>query len=218
MATSWSVQNTFNLNKLWIASLVAFIISLGLPFKDANAQKKKIPTDPVQIVDSSTGAAISKVLIVPRYSYAAGVMFAPEGRGNVSKYGNYVDKPFIYSAPDELKIKRPKPFIGLPLYPIMIGKGKEIDGILVVAKNYTPKYITDLWTISSQGPRTISLTPIDNREWSEIGEKLLKPLYTSTVITDNCQLWGVSDDKCKIKVKFSRKEQRVVREFFDAGS
>ncbi len=61
----------------------------------AKAQHKKVPEEPFQVVDASTGKTIPEILVIPRYVSGTGVFIAPEGPASSTKH-IYLDNPFVY--------------------------------------------------------------------------------------------------------------------------
>ena len=127
-----------------VCLLLLTVVSLDCFSERARAQQKKVPKEPFQVVDASTGKTIPKILVIPRYSSAIGIFIAPEGpsRGSVR---NYLDKPFVYRTGEPFIIKQPKFFTGVPLLFVLIGKARETAGILVIAPGYLPLWTDDLW-------------------------------------------------------------------------
>lgn len=97
------------------------------------AQQRKIPKEPLQVVDASTGKLIPELLLLPRYSTFTGTStLLGEGPGRGS-YRDYLAKPFVYHTGDPfiLRLPKSKGFV-LPGF-LFIGKGRTLEGVLVVA-------------------------------------------------------------------------------------
>ena len=130
------------------------------------AQRSKIPKEPVQIVDAATGSIIPEVLIIPRYYSASGViMLSPKLTGAVPTVRLYLKHPFIYKTGEQFIVKKPMFFKGLPLLFVFAGQFKDIQGVLVVAKGYRPLWTDDLWgNLLDDEPRKMKLTPVSDEE------------------------------------------------------
>ncbi len=189
--------------------LIAVNLFCFSPYVDA--QQRKIPKDPFQITDSSTGTLISEVLVIPRYSSCSGIAIAPEGPGK-GTCRDYLDKPFLYTPGESFKLKTPK-FTGLPLFPIFIGKGRTIHGILIVAMKYRPIFISNLW-IYNEDERNLKLTSVSDDEWSLIMKEKLEPIVNEPQF--NCtdyRFWDIPKDECSFYVYYNEKEQELVKSF-----
>lgn len=185
------------------------ILSLNCFSICVEAQQRKIPKQPFQITDASTGKPISEILIIPRYSSAAGVFIAPEGRGK-GTYGNYLDKPFVYRTGEPFILKLPKSS-GILLFPFFIGKGRTIQGITIIAAKYRPLRVSDLWSTGDK--RTLQLIPISDSEWSLLLEKELNPFIKDVSrINDGCRFWDIAEP-CALGIDFDKKERELVRSF-----
>ena len=199
-----------------IAALMLTTVGLGAAPESAKGQHRKVPEDRVQFVDAVTGAIISEVLVMPRYSLAKGVFIAPEGPRK-AVVSNYLDYPFVYRDGEPFKIKQPLQFVGLPLIQVSIGQMKDLDGILVVARDYSPLWTDDLWWPPGQ-QRKLKLSPIPHERWlllmkSDLGHVLTK----SSRLRENCELWQIGE-RCDLKIKYDRKERELVRSFLTERS
>lgn len=195
----------------FIGLLVPMIMSLDSFSNCVRAQQRKIPKEPFQVVDASTGKLISEFLIIPRYSTFQGIStMLGEGPGS-GTYGYYLDKPFIYRSGEPFIIKRPKS-TGLNIGFLFVGKGRTLNGIIIVAPKYRPLFVSDLW--SMQGQRKLQLTPISDDEWSVLMRKQLNPLTKDAfLICDDYRFWDLPEKKCKLEIQYNRKEREVVRSF-----
>ncbi|HTG94043.1 MAG TPA: hypothetical protein VL866_15735 [Pyrinomonadaceae bacterium] len=193
-----------------VAALIVTTASLCTSTESAKAQHIKVPKDPVQFVDAVTGETISEVLVMPRYSLYRGVFIAPEGPSKAI-VSNYLDHPFVYRAGDPFKIKQPRVFVGLPLLMVFIGQGKDLDGILVVARDYFPLWTEDLWL-----PK-LKLSPIPHQRWLELMTNDLQPVLNNrSHLKENCEIWQIGE-RCNLKIKYDKKERALVRSFVTAG-
>ena len=195
----------------FVSTLIITTVCLCAFTDPATGQHIKVPKDPVQFVDAVTGEPISQVLVMPRYSIYRGVFIAPEGpRKAVVSY--YLDHPFVYRAGEPFKVKQPLSFVGLPLLPVFIGQIKDLDGILLVARDYFPLWTDDLWWPPGQ-QRKMKLSPIPHERWlllmkSDLGAVLRK----SPRLRENCELWQIAE-RCDLKIKYDEKERALVRSF-----
>jgi hypothetical protein len=126
----------------------------------------------------------------------------------------YLDNPFVYRTGEPFKVKQPRVFTGLPLLFVFIGKGRDINGILVVAPGYRPLWTEDLgWYPGNPSyERKLQLTPISDNEWSLLLEKELSPFIKgASRINENCHLWNL--EKCPLKINYNKKERELVRSF-----
>lgn len=191
-------------------------VGLGASTESAKAQHIKVPEDRVQFVDAVTGKTISEVLVMPRYSLAKGVFIAPEGPRK-AVVSNYLDHPFVYRDGEPFKIKQPLRFVGLPLIPVFIGQIKDLDGILVIARDYFPLWTEDLWRPAGQ-QRKMKLSPIPHERWLELMKSDLDPVMKKTSrLRENCELWQIGN-RCDLKIKYDKKEREVVRSFLTGCS
>jgi hypothetical protein len=192
----------------------AFLILQGLA-ANTDAQHKKIPKEPFQIVDASNGKNVSEVLVIPRYFSANGILIvSPEVTGATPAVRQYLKHPFIYKTGQQFLIKKPMFFKGLPLLFVFIGQFKDIEGVLVVAKGYRPLWTDDLWAETRYNEeRKITLDPISDEEWAMILKNDLNPLVKGdSLITSGCQIWDFEAD-CALKVDFKKKEKEMVSSF-----
>lgn len=197
-----------------VAMLIVTTVGLGAFTEPANAQRTRVPEDPVQIVDAVTGETISEVLVLPCYSFYKGMFIAPEGPSKAI-VRNYLDHPFVYRAGAPFKIKHPRALIGLPLLMLFIGQGRGVDGILVVARDYYPLWTDDLWWPPRQ-QRKLKLSPIPRERWLRLMKSDLYPLLNSSRLKENCDIWRVGE-RCDVKIKYDKKERELVRLFLTAA-
>ena len=180
----------------------------------ASAQHKKVPKEPFQIVDASTGKTIPEVLVIPLYSSYKGVFIAPEGPSRAIVH-DYLDNPFVYRSGEPFNIKQPRVFTGLPLLFVFVGEGKDLGGILVIGKGYRPLWTDYLWCCpwDPKYKRELQLSPISESQWSKLLEKELGPLLKNdSTIRDNCEMWDLKQP-CDLDIRYNKKERELVRSF-----
>jgi hypothetical protein len=197
----------------FVAALIVTTVGLGAFTDSAEAQHVKVPEDPVQFVDAVTGETISEVLVMPRYSSSEGMFIAPEGPSKAI-VRNYLDNPFVYRAGAPFKIRKPCAFVGLPLLMVFIGQVKDLDGILVVARDYSPLWTDDLWWPPGQ-QRKLKLSPIPHERWLPLMKSDLYPVLNSPRLRENCEIWQIGE-RCDLKIKYDKKERELVRSFLTA--
>jgi len=185
-------------------------VGLAAFAESANAQRKKVPEDPVQFVDAVTGETVSEVLVMPRYSVYRGVFIAPEGPSKAI-VRNYLDHPFVYRAGTSFKVKHPRVFVGLPLLMVFIGEGRDLDGVLVLARDYYPLWTDDLWWPPGK-QRKLKLSPIPHERWLPLMKSDVYPLLNSSRLKQNCDIWQVGE-RCDFKIEYDKKERELVRSF-----
>jgi hypothetical protein len=193
--------------------LICLLILISLSdFSDAaKAQQSKIPKEPLQVVDASTGKLIPELLLIPRYSSFKGTStLLGEGPGRGSDR-DYLAKPFVYRTRTPFILKLPKSAgFGLPGL-LFIGKGRSIEGVLLIAPGYRPQWFTSLWSVGSE--RKLQLAPISDNEWSLLLEKTLSPLEKDvSKISDNCSFWDIPTP-CSLEIHYNKKERELVRSF-----
>lgn len=179
------------------------------------AQQKKIPREPVQFVDASTGRPVPELLLIPRYSSFKGVStMLGEGPGRGTER-DYLAKPFVYRAGAPFILKRPKSR-GLLLGPFaFIGKGRSVWGVLVFAHGYRPRWFVNLWSEGAE--RKLQLTPISGDEEARRLREVFGPLeHGATHIRDDCGFWQLAAP-CALEIHFDDKERELVRSFLRRG-
>lgn len=180
----------------------------------ASAQKKRVPEEPFQVVDASTGKTIPEILVIPLYSSYKGVFIPPEGPSKAS-VSNYLDNPFVYRTGEPFKVKQPRVFTGLPLLFVFIGEGRDLEGVLVIAPKYRPLWTDDLWWYqwNPSYERKLELYPVSDSEWLQLLENELSPLLKgASSINGNCRMWGLPED-CDLKIRYGKKKRDLVRTF-----
>jgi hypothetical protein len=195
-------------------TLVLALVSLACFPEHARAQHTKVPKEPFQVIDASTGKTIPEILVIPLYSSYKGVFVPPEGPSKTT-VRIYLDNPFVYRTGEPFVVKQPRVFTGLPLIFVFIGKGTDLNGILVIASGYRPVWTDDLWWYPGNPDyeRKLWLYPISDSEWSQLSEKELSPfLKGASRIHDNCQMWDLPEH-CNLKIQFDKKERELVRSF-----
>lgn len=207
-----AVDNSFSYFFTFIFSLL-LILQCFVVITDA--QHKRIPKEPFQIVDASSGKIVPEVLIIPMYYSASGVYTAsPKTTGAMPVVKQYLKHPFLYKTSEQFLVKKPMFFKGLPLLFVFIGQFKDIQGVLVIAKGYRPLWTDDLWTETSYNrERKMKLTPISNEEWSSLLKNELNPLVKGdSQITSGCKMWDFPAE-CALKIDFKKKEKEMVSSF-----
>jgi len=177
----------------------------------ASAQQRKVPKEPLQVIDASTGKLIPELLLIPRYSSFKGTStLLGEGPGGGTDL-DYLATPFVYRTGTPFILKLPKSTgIGLPGL-IFMGKGRSIQGVLVIAPRYRPLWFTSLWSVGSE--RKLQLTLISDNQWSLLLEKTLSPLAQDVRrINDECSFWDLPTP-CTLETRYNKKERELVRSF-----
>ena len=175
------------------------------------AQQKKIPKEPLHVVDASTGKLIPELLLLPRYSSFTGTStLLGEGPGGGS-YRDYLAKPFVYHTGDLFVLKLPKS-TGFTLPGLLfMGKGRSVHGVLLVAPGYRPLWFTSMWSVGPE--RKLRLTPISDNDWSLLLEKTLSRLEKDvTRIEDDCPFWS-KPSPCSLEIHYNKEERELVRSF-----
>jgi len=201
--------------------LIAILFVTAICFSSGVAQQKKIPKNPFKFSDAVTRKPIPEVLMIPRYYSATGIFIAPEGPAKATSR-NYLDKPFLYRTGDPFILKTPG-FHGAPLFPVLIGKGGSIEGILIVAPRYRPIWFDNLWQTrdiwNTRDIRNLQLTPIPDNEWSLLLEKKLSPLTKESVLAvDDFQFWGLYGAERRLYISYDKDERELVRQFLQSGT
>ena len=198
-----------------VCRIVLLVLFAWLPLDGSlvsvKAQQHTIPRQPLEIVDGSTGQVVPELLLLPRYSSFKGTStLLGEGPG-VGTNGNYLAKPFIYRASTPFKLKLPKSAgIGLPGL-LFIGKGRSIEGVLVVAPGYRPVWFTNLWSVDPE--RKLQLTPITEREWSKLLTTDFDQLAEGVLrIESDCSFWDMPSP-CSLEIHYNKNERKLVRDF-----
>lgn len=205
--------------KKFIYLIILTIVILNFLNISGEAQQRRATKEPFQIIDASTGKTISEVLIIPIYSSASGIFVAPEGPSKINSINHFSNNPFVYRSGEPFRPKRPQFFSGLPLFPVFIGKSREIEGIVVIAPRYRPLWFEDLWWYPkfAGDKRLMQLTQISDDEWSLLLKKELSPLVSGAPRTnENCQIWHITG-KCALDFDYNKKERDLVRSFIQAG-
>lgn len=193
-------------------SLALLLIVFSVFPNNVNAQQRKIPSEPFQIVDSTTGKSIDQILIIPRFSSFQGVStMLGEGPGN-GTYRDYLDKPFIYRPGEPFILKLPKS-TGINAIFIFVGKGRSIQDILIVAQKYQPQRVSDLWSTGDK--RKLQLIPVSDDNWSALLERELRPIINDVSrINADCRFWDLPE-KCSLEIHYDKKERKLIRSFLE---
>jgi hypothetical protein len=197
-----------------VCTLLLMVVSLDCFPERARAQRRRVPQEPFQVVDTSTGVTIPEILVIPLYSSYKGIFIAPEG----PSWGTariYLDNPFVYRTGELFIIRRPRVFSGLPLLFVFIGEGRDLNGVLVIAPGYRPLRTDDLWWYPGYPDyeRKLRLIPISDNEWSQLLEKELSPFVNgASHINDHCPFWDLPTP-CSLEIHFNRRERELVRSF-----
>ena len=198
-----------NRNALQILSA---LVLAGLIHANASAQQRSVSKEPIRVVDASTGKTIPEVLMLPQYSTFRGIStILGEGPGRgTTRY--YIARPYLYRSGTPFKQKLPKSFgLMVPVF-LFVGKGRTLEGVLVVAPGYRPEWFIDFWVEKGE-ERTIRLTPISNEEWAAHLEKVFSPLEgDARLIEDHCGFWDLPAP-CKLEIHYNKKERALVRSF-----
>ena len=175
------------------------------------AQQQEIPKDPLQVVDVSTGKMIPEVLVLPRHSRFKGVSTMLGHGPGTGTYVDYLAKPFVYRPGDRFRLKLPKS-TGLALVGLLfVGKGRSLEGVLLVAPGYRPLWFIDLWKVGLE--RKVKLRPISDDEWSLLLDNKLSHFEKDvTRIEDDCYFWDLPSP-CSLDIHYNKKERALVRSF-----
>lgn len=203
------------INLIAISSLIALAVPSGV-----RTQQRKIPKNAFKFTDAVTGKPIPEVLVMPRYTSVIAIGIAPEGPGKAMYVRYYLDKPFLYRTGTPFTLKTLK-FCGLPLLPIVIGKGGDLKGILIVAPGHRPLWTDDLWRtrdfLLTRDPRDLQLTPMGDHEWSVLLKEKLMPLTRESVVpATNFDFWGLTEDDHRLHIDYNKNERELVRRFLQA--
>lgn len=195
-------------------TMLLALSTLAVLHERTMAQHTKVPKEPFQVVDASTGKSIPEILVIPVYSSYKGIFIVPEGPSKAT-VRTYLDNPFVYRTGEPFLIKQPRVFTGLPLLFVFIGKGTDLDGMLVIARGYRPLWTDDLWWYPGNPgyERKLTLYPISNDEWSQISRQDLSFSGKGTAHKkNNCEIWSLPEP-CKVKSRFDKEERELVRSF-----
>src|SRR5687767_3201404 len=187
------------------------VIAVGGPSASVMGQQKKIPEDPLYVVDATTGRSIPEVLLLPRYSRFKGVStMLGEGPGDGS-YLDYLAKPFVYRPGERFKLKLPKSTGFLIPGLLFMGKGRSLDGVFLIAAGYRPLWFANLWSPGSA--RQLKLTPIPDHEWSLLRDNKFSQLERDvTRIENDCSFWDLPSP-CSLEIHYNKKERALVHSF-----
>lgn len=171
---------------------------------------KAVRTDPVRFVDSSTGAPIPEVLVIPRYSSFDGLGVIPEGPSRGTRH-EYLGAPLVYRTGQSFSPTQPKSS-GLIWVWVYTGNIKHLDGVLVFAPGYRRTWFSDLWPRTSV-QREFRLRPSAPQESSRELQTALENLQRDKLTApDDCLFWE-PHTACPLDVRLKASERELVRSF-----
>jgi hypothetical protein len=198
----------------WLVPALAgsFLVAGCMP-----AGKAQLPVNeqPLAFVDGRSGAALERVLIIPKYSSSRGVSSgAGHGPGSMTQT-SFLAFPFIYRTGDPFVPAQPDSS-GLLLGPhLFVGHGVTIKGVIVVAPAHRSVWVWQLW---DRSPSTkVPLEPLSDSEARERDRRLRALFDTSRIrgseLTEaERELFNTIEDS-DIDVRFTVAEKQQVREF-----
>ena len=194
----------------FICLMLLTFISLSYFSESVSAQKRKIPREPFQFTDATTGEKIPEVLVITRYMSSTGLVpsvLLPKK----DIFRNYLDKPFIYQSGKPFIINGPK-FNKVPVIQLSVGIGRDVESVLIVAPKYRPLAFSNLWIPGDI--RKVQLTPISDEEWQKLLREKLNPLTEQSVIeSDDYRFWDLPNEKFTLHIYYDKKERELVKTF-----
>lgn len=172
--------------------LVVTIVALGalscFPYR--GLAKREVPTSPIAFRDVRTEMVVPSVLVIPRYSSFSGVStLAGEGPGSGS-YRFWIGDLFVYEAGAPFAPSQPKSTgIVWGWFWAYTGKGVSLNGVLVVAPGYEPKWVWDLWSRSAADH--FLLIPISPGEARSSLLNLARLLEKDELLGEDKDLWSL---------------------------
>jgi hypothetical protein len=206
-------------------TLIALLTCFSF-FLNGCGTRAKLPSEKVYFVNSKTEKAINSVLVIPFYyeSSSSGIGFfkgeeVVSGIGTSGGYSGYAyAHPFIcYSSDLTFIIEQPSSICIVVPGVLAAGTGKDLDveGVLVIAKGYEPKYIEQRFFFEDRlRPLKFELEPLKLKESREVLFKL-----SNGILNKDCEVFWQSEylpekpKDCNLKCEFSEKDWKLIEDF-----
>ena len=162
------------------------------------------PEKPLNLRDAKTSELISDVLVLPRYSAAKNMTL---GKGQTEVF---LAHPFRYDPTNPFR-----PYVGdtsgFYVPGLFVGRAVKLDGIVVVADGYEPKWIWNLWERDLEGQ--FQLAPLRGDE-KGVYVRIRTLLQKDQLIDEERRLWSLGGSR-PIHVRFTDQDRELCESFLN---
>jgi hypothetical protein len=173
--------------------------------------QKRVPRAPLVLVDAQTGGATDGVLMIPRYSSFSGISTGA-GHGPEFSTGSevFIAHPFLYRQGKNFSPRQTSSAGVITLWPLaFVGSGSTLDGIMVVAPGYKPKWLSDLWP---EEQREIFLNPIVGSAARAELQRISAMIEDKTLSEADKRMFAYASPD-PIYVRLTEREKQLIRSF-----
>ena len=169
---------------------------------------------PLHFVEAVSQQKVANVLVIPRFGRSTGVSSGAGHGPQYMKSSYYLAHPFVYESGRPFVIEVPQSYglrIGAGLF---AGRGESLDGVVILANDYRPYWVWNLWDRTITTVELQRLEPGDalalRRRWTDL---LKRPLILGSNLTqDELDALGIPADS-SIHVQLSDAERRMIEKF-----
>lgn len=178
-----------------------------------------VPEQPIRMVDAGSGTEIKRVLVVPKYGSSTGIA---TGGGHGPGYmlaNTFLAFPFVYESGQVFRMMQPDSrgvMVGNALF---AGRGIMIDGVVIIAPGYKPRFFGELWDRESY--IKVSLEPVETSGAVAVGERLQNLLAKShlkgsDLSEEERRAFSLGSDS-SVALRFSEEERKLLRAFLSTA-
>jgi len=173
--------------------------------------QKRVPRNPITLVDAKTSQPIDTVLLIPRYSSFSGISSGGgHGPGISMSAKVFIAHPFLYHRGDSFAPLQTKAKGVITLLPeTFFGSGSTLDGVVVIAPGYKPLWVWDFWFADAPG-RT--LTPIAETDARRVLQDLSQMIARSVLSEAEKETFSYSASDA-VYVRLTDADRQVMRAF-----
>ena len=196
------------------ALLPTIVLTAAACLPSVRKAQLPVPPDPITFSDRATARVVTPVLVLPRYSSHSG-MSTGAGHGPGAMVDRfYVADAFIYHAGQEFRPKQPRSVGAVWLGAAFTGRGVTLDGVLVVASGYRPKWVWNLWgrDLADQ----FQLDPLPTGSAKDALDEIRMILHDRELVPRANDLWSLGP-RYKLESRLTEDELRTVDEFLAEG-
>jgi len=193
-----------------------FVACLSYCFPVHQKAQLDIPSDSMQWTDQQTGTIVEPVLIIPRYSTHTGVSTGAGHGPGAMRDRYFVAHAFVYRSDQPFVPPQPESTgMAIGWFWGFAGKGRTIDGVVVVARGYRPKWVWNLWQRDIKDQ--FQLEPLSEQEWKKQQERMKQWLESERIervpeSMDEVMIWGIAP-QYTIEVRLTEDEREAALSF-----
>lgn len=175
-----------------------------------------LSVDPISFVDAETGAVLSEVLVIPKYSSSSGVSTGAGHGPGAMKTSRFFANPMLYRHGSPFDVEPPESK-GIVVGPALFaGQSMRLNGVVIIANGYRSTW---LWRTPTD---SVEMQPLDRSQAADQQERFRLLFQQESVdgaeLSDSERRAFSTTDDLVIEFRFREDDRKLVDEYLQQAA